>query len=868
MTDKKTRDQKKHLPEELRELSPIVMLTMLSFMSVVLIMMNRMLGWEVWMIPFILFELILSLVLHITKSLPERARIYIIGFFVAFDAFYYTVKIDTIYDSAAINAILLFVFALTGEMLLVVLTFASQSVAIAIHLLIVASEDRLKLHKSNIVRTVLQIVILVIVFFLVIRIMNAIKMAQKRYEDRLASILEENESANRFLANVSHEIRTPINAVMGLSAVIQSDELSPESRKNLEAISEAGHRVASQIGDILDFTEIDMKKLLVSNEVYQIDSIVSDMLAQIKYFEDHGLELVIDVEPNVPAELIGDGNKIKKIITHLIDNGFKYTKEGGVFLHIYSVDKDYGINLVIEVTDTGIGMAEDEIDRICDKFYQSESNAATSVGGLGLGIPIVNGFTAAMGGFLSIESELGKGTTVRASIPQKVEDPSPCYSVIENEECLIAGFLGFMSMGDPRVREFYIRMIAHIVSGLGVTFQRVQSLEELQRIIGMYKITHLFVGPGEYNAYREYIDSLACDVKIAVIADKGSNLTASYGITVIPKPFYGIQIANFLSHFTIESEGHIDEKMVCPGLRALVVDDEPMNLLVARGIFESYKMKVVTVTSGQEAIDICQKKDCDIVFMDHMMPGMDGVEAMKRIKSVAQKKGKDIVIVALTANAISSAKEMFLSEGFDGFIPKPIELMELERVLRRVLPKTFIKYEPSDRSKSDRSEPAHVHSSALTVKDYFTEKEHKPGPEDEFKRLSLCGIKVKLGIERSGGDISFYKQVLSEYANGLIDKIPLLDEYYRKGHWNDYAIKVHAVKSTSKLVGADNLSDMAEILEGAAKSKNEEALRELHDAFIVKYRYTLETIKSCVFEQDGTKPDQEIFEFSPGGGEG
>jgi hypothetical protein len=243
------------------------------------------------------------------------------------------------------------------------------------------------------------------------------------------------------------------------------------------------------------------------------------MLAQIKFFEDHGLELVIDVEPNVPCELIGDGNKIKKIITHLIDNGFKYTKEGGVFLHIYSVEKDYGINLVIEVTDTGIGMAEDEIDRICDKFYQSDANATTAVGGLGLGIPIVNGFTAAMGGFLSIESELGKGTTVRASIPQKVEDPSPCYSVIENEECLIAGFLGFMSMGDPRVREFYIRMIAHIVSGLGVTFQRVQSIEELQKIIGSYKITHLFVGPGEYDAYKEYIDSLACDVKIAVIAD-------------------------------------------------------------------------------------------------------------------------------------------------------------------------------------------------------------------------------------------------------------------------------------------------------------------------------------------------------------
>ena len=866
MTDIKTKKDNRFLQDELRALSSIAMLAMLLFFSVILTLLNRMLDWEVWMIPFIVFGVVLSLVLHLTKKLPERARIYIFGFFLSFDAFYYTVKIDTVYDSSALNVILLFLFAITGELILVTAAFASEAVSIGMHFIIVASEDRLKLHKSNITRTILQFVIIFLAFILVIRIMNAIKTARKKYEDRLLQLQEENNSANRFLANVSHEIRTPINAVIGLSTVIQNDVLSPEARKNLEAISEAGHRVASQIGDILDYTEIDMKKLSVSNEVYQIDSIMGDMLAQIRFYEDHGLELVIDVEPNVPAELIGDGNKIKKIITHLIDNGFKFTKEGGVCLRIYSIPKSYGINLVIEVTDTGIGMTEEEIDKISDRFYQSETASSTAVGGLGLGIPIVNGFTSAMGGFLSIESEPGKGTTVRASIPQKVEDPAPCYSVVENEECLIAGFLGFMNMGDPRVREFYIRMIAHIVTGLGVTFQRVQSIEELQKIIGAYKITHLFVGPGEYNEYKEYIDSLASDVKVAVIADKGSNLRAEYGITVIPKPFYGIQIANFLSNFRLESEVHAGDRMVCPGLRALVVDDEPMNLLVARGIFESYKMKVVTVTSGQEAIDICQKKDCDIVFMDHMMPGMDGVEAMKRIRSVSQKKSKDLCIVALTANAISSAKEMFLSEGFDGFVPKPIEIMELERVLRHVLPKSFIKYEPIEKESAKtkaKEEPVKLGNiSPIFPLPVHAERDEK---ENEFKSLAGCGINVKEGIKNSGNNIAFYKQVLSEYANGIVDKIPLLDKYYRKGMWNDYAIKAHAVKSTSKLIGADNLSDMAAILERAAKDKNEKAIRELHEAFIKRYRDTLETVKTCVFET-GERTDQEIFEFKPGGG--
>ena len=203
------------------------------------------------------------------------------------------------------------------------------------------------------------------------------------------------------------------------------------------------------------------------------------------------------------------------------------------------------------------------------------------------------------------------------------------------------------------------------------------------------------MGEEEYEADPEYFDKLSKgDMVVVVSADKGFNTNPGSRVIVMPKPIYAYPAIKILNEGRDVKNLESDENHVKPvfdGVKALVVDDEPMNLVVAIGLFRDYKMSVDTAISGQEAILKCNDNHYDLVFMDHMMPEMDGVEAMKIIKKVAYEKGRTLPVVALTANAVSGAREMFMNEGFDGFIAKPINISDFERVMQKVLPQYFEK---------------------------------------------------------------------------------------------------------------------------------------------------------------------------------
>ena len=834
---------------ELYELARLILLIMMALFTTVLIVLNRMLKWEIWMIPVLITCTLICWLIHISGRMAYRTQLYISGIVLVFMMFYYTVNVPTVYDSTALIVLVLVLFAFCGEKLLIMIGLVAGYSGMIIHLLLKSENSGLDLQRSSIIRVAWQFILILLATDFVNRAADAWRRTINSFQEKIDEVTEENNRANNFLANVSHEIRTPVNAVMGLSSVLKKESLPGPVMDNVTAISEAGHRVAEQIGDILDYTEIDMDKLSVTKESYMIASLVNDLLVQLSFTNDYGLDLVVDMEATIPSELIGDSSKIKKILWHLIGNGYKYTDKGGVYVHIYPVEREYGINLILEVKDTGIGMDDDEIDHIYDKFYQSDSHNVRVVGGLGLGIPIVNGFTKAMGGVIVIESEPGEGTTVRVSIPQTVTDSSPCISVREKENCVVAGFLGFMTTGHPKIREYYMEMIAHLVSGLGVSFHRVESREHLEKLVEETKITHLFVGTGEYIENRNYIESLAEKMNVAVVADRGFDVEADPKIAILAKPFYGTQVANFLNHSFEDSTESGEEVMTCPGIKTLVVDDEPMNLWVAKGIFETYGMVVSTADSGQEAIDMCEIADFDIIFMDHMMPGMDGVEAMKRLRANAQKKNKELCIVALTANAISSAKEMFLSEGFDGFIPKPVEITELERVLKRVLPKSAIQFE----RKADNDMPA------------SEQKETIKKDLDAFEILERIGVDTTQGLSYCQKDKNFYCQLLLEYAKNSEEKIKNLQNYYADNDWEDYSIRTHAVKSTSKMIGAMGLYETAKFLEEASKNKDTDEINKKHDEFMIRYDKLMNTINE-LFAKDGDSKDEEdedILEFEP-----
>ena len=834
----------------------LIMIMVLTIFSIVLFLIIQFLSLDIWIMPVFLGELIFCWYLFISKRGSEKFAIINCSFFLMVEVFYYTVHIDTIFDSTAIIAIMLFLFAASGVRFLLPVGTITGLLGMVMHLWIAGDLDSPDMSETYFIRTGWQFLLIILSAFVARKLTSARESEEQSYKAEIEKVRLENSKVNNFLANVSHEIRTPVNAVIGMTSVLEKEKLPTSVRGDLKAISQAGHRVAEQISDILDFTEIDMKKLSVNKGTYMINSVVNDLLTQVSFLEKNGLELVMDMEANIPSVMVGDESKIKKILWHLIGNGFKFTSEGGVYVHICAKQKPYGVNLVISVEDTGIGMDDAEIAHIYDKFYQSDSGRSRMAGGLGLGIPIVSGFVREMGGLLSIESEKGKGTKVQVSIPQEIVNETPCLSVRDKEKCVVAGFLGFITTNNARIKSYYMAMVTHLIEGLGIPFLRVQSKEELHKLLDAERVTHLFVGTGEYLENRDYIDSLSQSIHVAVVAERDILGQVKQGIILLNKPFYGSQVANVLNH--TEKPGYnTEERLKCPGIRALVVDDEPMNLMVAQGIFESYGMVVTTVGSGAEAIGICEQQDFDIIFMDHMMPEMDGVEAMKRLRQNAVKRKSELCIIALTANAISSAKEMFMSEGFDGFIPKPIEITDLERVLKHVLPKSALVYERVELA--DTSEEFDIQEEN-TEKDYFT-------------MLKEQGVNVDAGMKYFRGDEEFYRQVLMEFANPPEEKLQSIQKHFDAGDWANYAIRVHAVKSTSKMIGAGEVSEMAKTLELAAKSNDYDTVMSGHAAFMEKYGKLMnvicEGIESSADNDDGavefapvTEPDDAV-EFAP-----
>ena len=757
---------------EIRALSHIMLVITITVFTAVLSVLNVLLDWEKWTLPVFGSAVILSLFMHIIQKPEEKARLYIYGIIFIVEIFYYAVNIDTVYDSTPVIVLALIIFALTQERMLSRACFVVGYLGIIFNL---NMNEHPNMQPSDMVRTIWHFIIVAIAAGVVECYFASTKRKEKLYEEKLSALEAENKSAGDFLANVSHEIRTPINAVIGLSKVSIEGSRESETIKNMRSVEEAGKRVAAQISDILDYSEIDMNKVSVNCEDYMLSSALNDLCMELGPYLRQELELIIDVETTVPSVMYSDVAKIKRILWHLILNGLKYTESGGVYVHIDSVPQNYGVNLCIEVRDTGEGMDEEELEHVFDRFYQGDSGRTRSSNGLGLGLSIVSGFVKALDGFCFIDSKKGKGTTVKVSIPQEVKDSAGCMSV-RRSDLMLGGYLHFDKFDNPEVRDFYDSMIRHMVMGLGVQMHRVDNLADCRELVKNLSFSHLFVGEEEYATDPEYFEKIAWKLVLVIVAKPDFTLPEGSNAKILKKPFYCFPVVNILN----SSDGNVNiyERFTLPGVRALVVDDEPMNLMVARSVFGRYEMIIDTANSGFEAIEKCGSQDYDLVFMDHMMPKMDGVEAMKRIRSLSDRARKELPIIALTANAVSSAKEMFLSEGFDGFVAKPVDLAELERVLKRVLPKNLFKAEAEEEKTEKNDGTGNYHKSSSngvennptadkndSTKRQETESNEPANqqdkPKDLLETLATLGVTTATGLEFCQGDEEFYNELFA-----------------------------------------------------------------------------------------------------------
>ncbi len=403
------------------------------------------------------------------------------------------------------------------------------------------------------------------------------------------------------------------------------------------------------------------------------------------------------------------------------------------------------------------------------------------------------------------------------------------------------------------VRAYYDGLILSLIEGLGVRGYQAHNFEGLLRLQNSYTLTHVFIAQPEYEENPGYYEEMAQTQRVIVIAEREFSLDSGSKLLVIHKPFSALSVANLLNG-EIGERGFAEDQaagrkpFTCVGVRALAVDDEEMNLVVAKGVLGSYGVKVDTCLSGREAVTRCETTAYDIIFLDHMMPGFDGVATLKKIREIQGGVYQDLPVIALTANTVSGAREMFRSEGFTEFVPKPIDRTVLERVLRKVLPKSSIQYNQKPGKKVDVLEDEEAAfldwmeavEQAESIAD-LPEKTEEPAGMAEasggssaspFEPLAHAGVNVQLGLDYCAGDEDFYREMLGMFRDQGQGKRDEIISLYESADWAEYAVKVHALKSTALTIGAEALSAQAKDLEMAGKRGDADFIQAHHPALL------------------------------------
>ena len=640
--------------------------------------------------------------------------------------------------------------------------------------------------------------------------------------------LELEKSANMksdFLANMSHEIRTPMNAVIGMAEMALREELPPTAREHINQIKESGKSLLTIINDILDFSKIESGKMDINVVDYEPMSLVYDVANIVMTrLKEKDIELILDISPTLPNKLSGDNIRIKQILLNIANNAAKFTFEGKITIRMnYIKTSADEIELKVSVEDTGIGIKQADMGRLFRSFQQLDSKRNRNIEGTGLGLAITKHLLSLMKGNIHVESEYQKGSKFFFSLPQKIVDETPCINIREPDTLFAAGLIS---------NPYLSSALEHDVTGLGVEYLPLSPEKELEIPSGSKK-TFLFI---EYPVFseeaEEYVKSHPDITAVLIISFFEDIKYDIPNLLVIKKPLFALNIAVLLNNEELKfEETDTDDKgfdFIAPDAEVLLVDDNAVNLTVAEGLLEPLKMKIDTVMSGKAAIEKISKFHYDIIFMDHMMPELDGVETTHIIRRF-YKEYENVPIIALTANALEGTKEMFCEEGMNDFVPKPIELRMLIGKVKKWLPPEKIKK---------------VHGTLGVQK--------KSGKDDA---IVVGDLNVAFAMKFLGSEQLFWT-ILKVYYKSIEKKAKLIKELEEQENWEDYTIEVHALKSSSKQIGAGSLSEKAAALEKAGNAKDVVFIHRRTDEMLeqyTKYLTVLEPFCSDKKKEDDAK---------------
>jgi len=656
---------------------------------------------------------------------------------------------------------------------------------------------------------------LLLILFLFIIINAFIARSENEIEKQNLRLLEANrkaESASKaksdFLAKMSHEIRTPMNAITGMAELLLRGELSCEARGCARDIKQAGNNLVSIINDILDLSKIEAGKMEIVPAKYMLSSLINDTVNIIRAkLKEKPIRFFTNIDGNIPNSLIGDEVRLRQILINLLTNAVKYTEKGHIGLTI-TMDKndDKQVLLRIDVTDTGKGIKPEHQTKLFDEFVRVDENH--SIEGTGLGLSIAKRLCAAMDGKINMESEYGKGSVFTVIIPQGIESREPFAAVEEPEKKKVLVYEG---------RAVYAKTVCWSLENMKVPYKMVTNQNEFASALYSEEWFYVFSGYGLFEKIKPLIeqdDSVFYGGKkphLALMIEWGTEIFIS-NARFVSIPAQSLSIANTLNgkadrrNYFEDSGSSGVIRHTFPNARLLIVDDIPTNLKVAEGLLSPYNARIDTCLSGAEAIELVKQNKYDLIFMDHMMPEMDGIEAAAAIRELEMKNeipgnnGKQIPIVALTANAVVGMREMFIEKGFNDFISKPVDVSKMDEILDRWI--------PGEKGTTNSNQ------------DILPEK------DDNSLLPVIPNVDTAKGLAMLRGKLNVYKKVLSMFCEDIDERLPHLRIMLEADTLPAFIIHFHSVKSMSASIGAQDISSYAAELEAAGKAADMVFIRE------------------------------------------